>query len=481
MSKAPAGGVKPSTTTDAGSTTGKLGGRIDPPPATPGLLLAWKPDDVAAAERARLDRPLLVGRSGDASWTVLDRKMSKEHFAVAPEGGTCVIRDLGSTNGTLVNGAPLGGARPLADQDVVRAGRCLFVFNGDVARLGAEAAASSTAMGLAGPFHSPFLVSEAAAAVRTGRHLVLEGESGTGKELLARAVHQLGAAATPFVAHNCAGFASTEDAQTTLFGVVRGAFTGVEARAGLLERADGGVLYLDEVHNLPLRVQRALLRFAEDGCFTRIGESAQRRANVRLVLGTNRPVEWAMAEGVLADDLVARTHRLRVPPLRERRADVPGIFRVAMERACARCGASAMGLSAVLGPDHHELLLLHDFTGTNVRAIEDLAATIAARAGGQPAAAAQRQVDGLFAERFAGSPVFARQRAPGDAPALAPGSSYERHREQIVAVFRECGGNLTATESALRERGLALHRRWLSEFLERWGVRKRWSKRQPGG
>ena len=182
-------GKRPSTITDAGCTTGRLDGSLGSRPPIPGLLLAWKPDDVAATDRAGVDRALTVGRSGDADWTVIDRKLSKEHFAVAPNGAGAVIRDLGSTNGTFVNGTPLGGARTLVDQDVIRAGRCLLVYVADAGRLAIAAEIPPASVGLAGPFHSPLLVADAAAAVRTGRHLVLEGESGTGKELLANAVH----------------------------------------------------------------------------------------------------------------------------------------------------------------------------------------------------------------------------------------------------------------------------------------------------
>ena len=96
--------------------------------------------------------------------------------------------------------------------------------------------------------------------------------------------------------------------------------------------AAGGTLFLDEVHNLPLRVQRSLLRFAEDGLLQRAGEPTGRRGDVRLVLGTNVAVEAAVADGRLAHDLLARLHRVGIPPLRERRADVPAIFLEVLRR-----------------------------------------------------------------------------------------------------------------------------------------------------
>jgi DNA-binding NtrC family response regulator len=465
------------STTDAGSTTGRVVAALAAARPVTGLLLAWKPDEASTAgDRMPIERTAQVGRAGAATWTVLDGKLSKVHFEVSPDGDGATIRDLESTNGTFVNGLRLGGAHSLEDQDVVRAGRCVFVFSADVARLSAGGAEAARAHGLAGPFHSPALVAALDEAVRTGRHLLIEGESGVGKELFARAAHRMASSAAPFVAHNCARFASAEEAETTLFGVVRGVFTGVDARAGLIEEAEGGVLYLDELPNLPARVQRSLLRFAEDGEFCRIGETKPRQASLRLVLGTNRPVEAALADGTLAHDLVARTHRLRIPPLAERRADVPAIFVHALREALGRRGLQEAAWKPLLAPDYIEAVVLHDHGGANVRFLEDLAATIGARLSRAPAGEWPRALAALFADRLRGSPVLARYAAESAGPpghASRKASPYEAHREEILAAYRDCGGNLSAMEAALRERGLAVHRRWLAEFLDRWGVRSR--------
>jgi DNA-binding NtrC family response regulator len=471
--------------------------------ARPGLLLAWKPDDVAAADRAPVDAALRVGRDQAAEWVVVDPQLSRIHFQVSREDDALAIRDLDSRNGTFVNGQRLHGVETLADQDVIRAGRCVFVFNDSLPVLPPRLPGSAADFGLAGPFHSPQILSAADRAIRTGRHLLLEGESGVGKELVARAIHRLAFAAGPFVAHNCATFASEEEAETTIFGVARGVFTGVETRAGLLESADGGLLYLDELHNLRPRLQRSLLRFAEDGQFRRIGELGVRSANVRLLLGTNLPADQAMAYGSLATDLVARTHRLTVPPLARRRADVPAIFFAALRKALAARPPASGGLSTVdcrlppeswnllLDPAQMEMLALHEYSGLNVRLLEDLAASLVARLSEAEAQERRRLLMGLFAERFPRSLVLARHEAaarpsvpePSAVPAgsrdTPPGddadhpSHYDRHRERIVAAYKECGGNLSAIETLLRSRGLPVTRRWLAVFLERWGIRDR--------
>ena len=125
------------------------------------------------------------------------------------------------------------------------------------------------------------------------------------------------------MAHNCARSATEEEAVSTLFGVGKGVFSGVSARPGLLEQAADGILFLDEAHVLSPRVQRSLLRFAEDGVFARIGENIARQLRLLLVLGTNLDVELATAQGFLAFDLVNRLQQVAIPPLGERRADVP--------------------------------------------------------------------------------------------------------------------------------------------------------------
>lgn len=466
------------TETDVG-LDGDLSGSVEPEPA---LLLAWAPREVVCADRARVPGVLRVGRSRGVEWSIPDRRLSGEHFEVVVRGDEVVIRDLGSTNGTFVNGVRLGGARVLGDQDVVRAGRCVFAFQGDAREVAEAAGVDAGRYGFAGRFHSPAIVGRLEQAVRTRRHLLIEGESGVGKELAARCAHRLGRPAGPFVAHNCARFATAEEAETTIFGVARGVFSGVEARAGLLEEAEGGTLYLDEVPNLPVRVQRSLLRFAEDGVLARIGESRGRTVDVWLLLGTNRPVEGVEGDGTVAADLAARTHRVRVPPLRSRRADVPGIFVECLGRACGRAGVDAGAVRELLGADHFEALALAEARDGNVRFLEDVAAEVAARVGVLPAEGRRAALTGVFARRLAGSPVLERFRRRGEDEAVEgkSGSPYERHREEIVAAYREMGGNLSAVEEAFRRRGVELHRRWIAVFLERWGVRTR-KRRIPVG
>ncbi len=159
-------------------------------------------------------------------------------------------------------------------------------------------------------------------------NVLILGESGTGKELIARALHFGSELKTkPFIAINCSAI-STQLAETEFFGSVKGAFTGATAnRKGYFEMADGGTLFLDEVGDLPLAMQAKLLRTLEDGSFYAVGGNQLKHVKVRVISATNINLEEKMREHQFREDLYFRLAQftLVAPPLRERRADLPGL------------------------------------------------------------------------------------------------------------------------------------------------------------
>jgi two-component system response regulator HydG len=199
-------------------------------------------------------------------------------------------------------------------------------------------------------------------------NVLIRGESGTGKELIAKLLHHLSGRGGPLVALNC-GALPESLLESELFGIEGGVATGVAARRGKFELADGGTLFLDELGDMPPALQVKLLRALQEREVVRVGGEAPVQVDVRVVAATHRDVEALVAEGRIREDLFYRLKgvELTLPPLRERREDVPHLVRHFLDQFCAREEIAVPALS-------HEasaLLLEHDYPG-NVRELQNL-------------------------------------------------------------------------------------------------------------
>jgi two-component system response regulator AtoC len=248
------------------------------------------------------------------------------------------------------------------------------------------------------------VVERALLLARRDLPVLIQGETGTGKELLAAVLHSASArAAAPFVRFNC-GAISPELAESELFGHVRGAFTGATAaHRGFFAQADGGTLVLDEIGELPARLQPTLLRAVQSGEIQPVGGSIE-RVDVRVVACTHRDLHAAARTGQFREDLLYRLAvvELTMPPLRERRDDIPLLAEV-----FARSAAERFGLEGVtLRPELLRALTVRDYPG-NVRELENVVTRLVALSEGgalgvsalEPAAELYRTPTGSFRDQ----------------------------------------------------------------------------------
>lgn len=210
---------------------------------------------------------------------------------------------------------------------------------------------------------STIAMAEKAAAASVS--VLITGETGTGKDVLARYIHRIGPRADkPYIAENCAAIQPTM-LESELFGYEAGAFTGADKRKhGLMEVADGGVLFLDEISSMPTDMQAKLLRAIEEKAFRRVGGTALIRVDVQIVAASNRNLKAMMAEGQFREDLYYRLKvvDLHLPPLRERKEDIPELVGYFMRMYNSKLGVNVRDIS----PRAMDALLAYPWPG-NVR------------------------------------------------------------------------------------------------------------------
>jgi len=295
---------------------------------------------------------------------------------------------------------------------------------------------------------------------RTDVDVALYGETGTGKELAARAVHEFSQRSEkPFVVVDCAALPEPL-LENELFGHEAGAYTGAQRQArGLLAEADGGTVFIDEIGEMPLALQSKLLRFLQTKEFRRVGASRQTRVDVRIVAATNRTLETEVSAGRFRRDLFYRINvfPIRLPPLRERREDVPlladhflRVFSKGMDRAIE-------GFT----PDALSLLAAHDWPG-NVRELENavrrtLVVAESTRIGSRECESVLRDASGV-----AGAPAAIEPFHQARAEALA-----RFEKAYLDGLLQTVGTNVA---EAARRAGIDRKNLWLK--LRRHGMRR---------
>jgi DNA-binding NtrC family response regulator len=284
-------------------------------------------------------------------------------------------------------------------------------------------------------------------AARSQSTILVLGESGTGKELLARAIHSESPRNSgPFVAISCS--ALTESLlESELFGHEKGAFTGAAARRrGTFETANGGTLFLDEIGDISPKLQLDLLRVLEERSFCRVGGTEPVSVDVRIIAATNRDLKKAVADGVFRDDLFYRLNVIPItlPPLRDRREDIPLLVDHFVERLAIEMKRPVEGVSR----EAMATLMAWDFPG-NVRELRNIVERAMVCASGPVLQLDDFKLDGVVAPA-----------------AVAPASLEDAERRHIVAILEQTEGNVSQAA-----RILEIDRVTLYNKIRKYGLR----------
>jgi transcriptional regulator with AAA-type ATPase domain len=323
------------------------------------------------ARRVAIEQRLIqIGRSEDSDLVLHDLAVSERHARLEPTERALWVRDLGSRNGTFVDGVPVQIA-------TVRHGSILRVGRTDLRVIASSAGEQDNPRIVAESSGMLQVLAEVQRMASLAWPVLVVGESGTGKEGVAFALHDQGPRSQrAFVAINAGGL-PRELVESELFGHERGAFTGAAAHhRGVFEQASGGSLFLDEIGELPLELQARLLRVLETGEIRRVGAERTIAVDVRLVCATHRDLRAMVADGSFRQDLYYRIARLvlEVPALRARRDDIPALAQHFLRQVASEVGGRELTAEA------HTRLLNYDWPG-NARELRNVLCFAAASSG----------------------------------------------------------------------------------------------------
>ncbi|MFO0740100.1 MAG: sigma 54-interacting transcriptional regulator [Labilithrix sp.] len=386
-----------------------------------------------------------------AAIEVADPSMSRRHAVLESRGRFLwEVRDLGSKNGTFVDGKQISAATLLQDGSLLEMGRTAWVFR--IVPMGApeHVAFGPTRSFSPKMFHVVALLDNVA---RTTIPVLLSGETGTGKEVFARELHDRSGRKGRFIAVNC-GALTESLIESELFGHKKGAFTGAaEARVGHVQAADGGTLLLDEIGDMPLPAQVRLLRVLQEGEVVPLGETTPRKVDVRIVAASHKNLSAMIEAGTFRADLYARLNgvALEMPRLADRREDLGEIIaHVARSGAGGRPGPVRIGVASA------RALLLYGWP-YNVR---ELVRVIEAAI---PQAKDGRIERAHLPERVFAAPEPAPSRPSLPAPEKPLDAEEEALKKQIIETLAAHGGNVTRAAEALGKRRQQLQR-WMRRF-----------------
>jgi DNA-binding NtrC family response regulator len=421
---------------------------------------------------------LTIGRSAECDVRFDTPSMSRRHFTVR-DAAPPLVEDLGGRNGTRVNGRALEAHAPVAVElgSLIEAGGAFFVTQDQPPREFARVAAHAETLPPPALWPAGTVVRDPqmvrlheliAQVARSDIPVLVLGETGVGKEVVSAEIHQASArAGAPYMILNCAALPESL-LESELFGYEKGAFTGAsQTKRGLIEAAHGGTMLLDEVGEMPLATQAKLLRVLENGELHRVGAVRPVRVDVRFIAATNRDLPVMVARGSFRRDLYYRLNGITIPipPLRQRRSEIPDLARVFLGRAAARARRPAPALPKTV----LDMLDAHGWPG-NIRELKHVLDRTVALCRGDVLGPEHMMLDRapeLTAEELA--PVAAA--APAEALAPPVGRLMrldpETERRLIVEALDKAAGNQRKASEIL-----GISRRTLINRLDEYGLQR---------
>jgi transcriptional regulator with GAF, ATPase, and Fis domain len=449
----------------------------------PGLVLLYARNFEQFQPAYPFHKPtVVIGRDSTADVCVPEQAVSRQHARIGFDGTRWVLTDLGSRNGSMVDGSLVSSDVELEHLHEIRIGDALFKFVAtgadrfgayhiDGRILGDRRAKLVTA--LVGGYQMDMIAAELERIAPTQLSCVLMGETGTGKEVAARELHRVSGRRGSIQAINCAAIPHNL-LESELFGYRRGAFSGADRdKPGLIKLADGGTLFLDEIGDMPLEAQAKLLRVLQSREVFPLGATAPDRVDVRVVCATHRDLHQYVKDGKFRGDLFARVseHLVKLPPLRERKEDVYQL---------ARLFAAQYGRPQLSFSFSFVVALLHHDWPFNVRELESCIKRAAALAEGDvidvgqlpdpivalmrdygaraPAASFSSERDSRMPPSGAlfspAPPAVSSRRPPPNESELR--ELLARHRGNIAAVGRELGKERMQVHRWMKRYGISV-------------------------
>jgi DNA-binding NtrC family response regulator len=407
---------------------------------------------------------VFIGRAPSCVIRVDHPSVSRQHAAIHVVDGVVHVEDLGSSNGTRVSGRRLEAKRrePLPHGSLVEVGLATAVIQASASMPTAPRMQPSALDGKAVTAPTMQRLEELLALVAPARiSVILLGETGVGKEVMAGRIHELSPrSGRPLVRLNCAALPEPL-LESELFGHERGAFTGaIQRKIGLIETADGGTLFLDEVAELPLATQAKLLRVLESREVTLVGGVSPSPVDVRFIAATNADLDALVARGVFRSDLYYRLQgiTLRIPPLRDRRSEIPALVRTFAAQFARAAGRPEPRVS----PEAMQRLASADWPG-NIRELRNvIERAVVLSAGGTIDAVHLADMDRVDIQRVPEVPP------PPSTSRGALGLKDEveaLERQRIVDALQRSGGNQTEAAKVL-----GISRRMMLARLDAYGL-----------